>query len=114
MVTIQPIPKNLLIHSVTYTEATEDNGGWNSGMTPAPVTIERVRVEPTSTLSRSSNRRDVNASHIIFIDHVHSSPFLRMKEGSTVNFDGKDWKVERVQTYYAFRSDPHHYEVELV
>lgn len=113
MSTIRPIPKKLLIHSVIYTEKT-DGDGWNDSSTPAPITIDRVRVDASTSLNRSSNRQDINADHVLFIDRVHSSQFFRMKEGSTVEFNGREWKVDTVQEFYDFKNQPHHYEIGLV
>ncbi|MFB4164802.1 putative minor capsid protein [Alteribacillus sp. JSM 102045] len=113
MPTIRPIPKRLLIHSIMYIEKM-DGDGWNDSSSPAPIDIERVRVDAATSITRDSDKRSVTADHVLFIDRVHSSQFFRMKEGSTVEFNGREWKVESVKEFYDFREQPHHYEVGLV
>ena len=113
MRSIKPIPKHLLIHSIIYEERA-DGDGWNNEPVSDPITVNNVRVQPSRILSRTSNREEITADHVLFLDRVHSSHFFKMKEGATVKFNGDAWKVETVQTFYDFRQEPHHYEVGLV
>lgn len=111
VVNVRPIPKRLLLHSIVYTEKVK-NDRWGKN---DPVTIDKVLVQPASTLNIKSNRQDVTADHLLFIDRVNSSHFFKMTEGSKVKFGDEDeWIVSKVKTLYALSDDPHHYEVELI
>lgn len=109
---IKPIPKRLLIHSIIYREKLPDDG-WGGGFAE-PVTIENIRVEPARSINRSGNADDIVARNIVFIDRVYSKPFLELKEKSKVEFNGKEYEVNKVSPHYGFKDTPHHYEVELV
>ncbi|PSL41707.1 minor capsid protein [Salsuginibacillus halophilus] len=110
---VKPIPKNLLIHTVTH-EPYEEGGGWDEPESSEPVTIERVLVQPASALRRNSNADRIEAENVLFVDRANSSAFPDIKAKDTVKFDGKSHEVHKVNKQYAFGPKPHHIEVELV
>jgi len=108
---IRPIPKRLLIHSVTYEEYKEDDGYGDSFADP--IEIKNVRVEPKSAIARSNIREDIEGSTLLFLDRRHSSPFLRPVERSRITFNGRRYEVSSVDEFYADSDVVHHLEVTL-
>ena len=109
---IRPIPKRLLIHSVDYREFIEDQR-WGDGFAD-PVTLEFVRVEPATSMNRDTSKEEVVARSVLYIDRVHTKPFVQPKEKDRVVFQGKEYEVHKVDVHYAFGPRIHHLEVELV
>ncbi len=109
---IRPIPKRLLIHAVEYREYLEDDR-WGDSFDD-PITVEFVRLEPATALNRDTSKEEVVARSVLYIDRVHTKPFVMMKEKSKVTFQGKEYEVHKVNVHYTFGPDPHHIEVELV
>ena len=75
---VKPIPKNLLIHSVEYREYIQDDR-WGDRFAD-PVTLRFVRVEPASDLQRDATKESMPSEAVLFIDRVHSNPFIEPKE----------------------------------
>lgn len=109
---VRPIPKHLLVHSVEYQEYLED-GRWGDSFAD-PVTVSFVRVEPASSLDRDSSKEEIVAENVLFIDRVHSQPFILPKQKDRIIFDGREFEVHRVEVFYAIGDRIHHVEVELV
>lgn len=107
---LRPIPLVLLIHSVTYEEKTNDS--WGDGFAN-PVTLSNVLVQPASSIQRSSTATEILYNSVLFFDATNSTPLVPFKKGSKIHFDGKEMFVEKVNTLYAFESQPHHYEIGL-
>lgn len=105
----KPIPLKLLIHTISYEEY-YNNDGLGSGY-KAPITINYVRVDPITSVTRSSMKNDVEGDSVIFIDRTHSTPYLRLKEKSKITFKEKNYEVVKVKTLYDSAETPHHYEV---
>lgn len=105
---VAPIPKGLLIHTVTYEEMTKSE--WGNSFA-APVTIENVRIEPKNTLSRNGTGSTVTSDTLLFWDSVHSTP-CAFVEDSKVTFSGREMIVVSVSDYYD-ESKLHHKEVRL-
>ena len=109
---IRPIPKKLLIHSVEYREHLEDDR-WGDGFAD-PVTLEFVRVEPATSMNRDTSKEEVVARSVLYIDRTHSKPFVQPKEKDRIIFGGEEYEVHKVDVHYAFGPRIHHLEVELV
>ena len=109
---VKPIPRRLLIHSVTYEEYA-GNDGWGETYL-SPVTLENVLVQPVSNISRSNIAEEKRYRAILFFDMTHSTPKVTFKEKSRVTFNGETMIVQKVNTLYALSTTPHHIEVELV
>ncbi|MFD2658625.1 putative minor capsid protein [Gracilibacillus thailandensis] len=106
---IKPIPKKLLPDTVTYKPLTGDDG-WNKTYGEAQ-TINHVRIEPATSMNRSSNSEGVLASDLIFVDRINSSYFpTDAKAGDLIN----DREVTNVVKAKAFDENPHHLEMEVV
>ena len=110
---VRPIPKQLLIHSVQYREY-EQNERWGERWLDV-VPVINVLVKPSTSLTVTATREQVNSQSILFLDAKYSKPFVEMKEKSEVIFNGRTMKVNKVSPFYTFDGDlPHHYEVELI
>lgn len=109
---IRPIPRKLLPHTIQYEEYTGGDG-WGDEYAPA-ITINYVRVEPSTYLKRSTSQEEILAKNIVFIDRVSSSPFIMLKEKGRVIFNGTEYEVHKVNPFYTFSNTIHHIEVELV
>lgn len=109
---IRSIPLSLLIHSITYEEYTGKPGGWDDTFKDS-ITINHVRVSPSTSLSRDTDQEQIIGKLIVFIDSKSSIPFVEPVEKSKVVFDGGNYIVHKVKPQYALSSIPHHYEVEL-
>ena len=105
---VAPIPKGLLIHTVTYEEMTKSE--WGDSFA-APVTIENVRIEPKNTLSRNGTGSTITSDTLLFWDSVHSTP-CAFVEDSKVTFSGREMIIVSVSDYYD-ESKLHHKEVRL-
>ncbi|MCY8867400.1 minor capsid protein [Bacillus spizizenii] len=111
----KPIPPKLLFHSIEYEEYIDEDqsNGWGGEVSPSQ-TIQNVRVEPITAITRSNIRDDVEGESIVFIDRLNSKPFIKLKEKSKVKFEGKTYEIHRVKALYDENpGTPHHYEVEL-
>lgn len=108
---IKSIPKRLLIHSIEYEEFLGDDG-WDDSFAD-PITINNVRVNPVSKLSRSNDSEGEQVNHVVFVDRKNSSHFPSFKIKSRITFNDITREVVDVKPYYAFDSEPHFYEIEL-
>lgn len=108
---IKSIPKRLLIHTIEYEEFI-GSGTWDDEFAE-PITITGVRVEPVSRLNRSGESEGEQVSHVVFVDRMHSSSFPEFKVRSRITFRGVSREVVGVKPFFAFDSEPHHYEIEL-
>ncbi len=108
--TIKPIPKNLLTDTIAYKPILSDQGdGWNSEYGEEQE-ISFVRVEPATSMNRSSDSQGRQANDIVFIDRNHSSFFpTDAKAGDLIN----DREVTRVKKLKTF-DEIHHLEIEVV
>lgn len=108
----RPIPRKLLPHTITYEEYIGGDG-WENDYAP-PITINHVRVEPSTYIKRSANQEEILAKNIVFIDRVNSSPFTIPKQKGKVTFNGEEYEVHKVNPFYAVGTNIHYLEVELV
>ncbi|GAA5417924.1 hypothetical protein Pryu01_03002 [Paraliobacillus ryukyuensis] len=114
MPTIKPIPKKVLVHEVIYISSQPEEGdGWNDGRSE-PKTISNVRVEPTTSMNRSSDSQGVQANHVLFIDRVNSSLFPSVKAGDKFIFNDVEREASSVKGISTFSDEFHHLEIELV
>ena len=110
---VKPIPKELLIHEVDYEEY-KGTGNFGDEWEDS-VTIDHVRFEPETKITRDANGEEVKTQGTLFLDAVNTPKFRQMKVNSKVTFDGQEMRVNACDVLYAFDPDtPHHYEVELI
>ncbi len=109
----KPIPRKLLIHSVTYTEKSDNDGGWGGGSENEPKVIKHVRFKPKNAVRKTSQNEEKLIKGILFIDAKYSKPYIPLVVDSTVNFNGADLTVLSCEPCFTDDYEPHHYEVEL-
>lgn len=111
----RPIPKSLLRHTCKLSHCTVDEWG---AQTAATVTdLEHVRVEPSTQLVVTKENREVRLSAVLFYDCANSTPkgvTFSVNDDDKVEFGGKTYAVVSVDTLYAEKTTPHHYEIGLV
>lgn len=81
-----PIPKSLLTQKATV--RVPITGGYG-GQYEEPVTIERVRFEPSSAISASSYQLQAPTKGTLIVDATNSSPAFEVPAGSLVSVDGE-------------------------
>ncbi|XQY90645.1 putative minor capsid protein [Metabacillus sp. HB246100] len=111
---IKPIPKKILIHTVTYEEWVEGDGITTEDGFKAPVTLSNVRVQHVSDLTVNTNNKELKYDAILFFDMKNSkaSGKFTFVEESKITFEGKEMFIQKVDPVYAF--ELHHYELGLV
>lgn len=110
---VNPIPKHVLIHTVTYEEWQDGDGISTDGGFQAPVTLSNVRVQELSNIRKSTNSEQLLYDAMLFFDVINSSssgPF-EFKEKSKVTFNGKSMVIEKINPVEALTL--HHYEIGL-
>ena len=106
------IPKSLLIHSCTLeTPLGEDDYG--KVRYSEPVTLEHVRIDPSSSLSSDKQNRELRLSAVLIYDCRNSSGADGFGEEQRITFEGREYTVQKVDKLYD-RSRLHHYEVGLI
>ncbi len=109
---MQPIPKKLLIHSVSFAKEEEEDAWGNKILSEVSV-ISRVRIESSSKLIVTADNRQVTLSMLLFYDCKNSLPQEFVFEiGGFVTFCGLKYRVESVELLYS-ETKPHHYEIGL-
>lgn len=112
MKNVQPIPKELLIHSIIYKEFVK-TGTFEKEYLPEEV-IENVLVQPNTELKSSGNNEEVRTKAVIFLDRLNTPNFKALKPDSIVIFGGTECTVISCEALYDFHPlVPHHYEVTI-
>lgn len=110
---IKPIPKRMLVHTIIYEEY-EEEGPFGGGDFADPITIEGVRVEPSSSIRQNSNGEEIVLKGTVFLDAQNTPLYRKLKEKSKVTFGDDDYRVHQCQALFALDGvTPHHFEVEL-
>lgn len=108
------LPKQWLIHSITYEEYKGVND-WDSEEYTNPIDIKHVRFDDSSVFSRDSDQNKILADAIIFVDAKHSKPIKNFKERSKITFNDKDYVLKKVvPCYYPTKNKIRHYELEVI
>lgn len=111
MVKVKPIPKKVLPHSIEYERYAGE--GRNGPTYDMAITVNNVRIEPTSEKVVDSNGEQIQLKSKLFIDAVNSAPTVHLKEKSIVHFNGNDYYIQSVAPFYANSSIVHHWELRL-
>lgn len=110
-----PIPKLLLIHSCTL-ETPLGEDGYGKVSYSDPVTLEHVRIDPSSSLSSDKQNRELRLSAVLIYDCRSSSGLngnIEFQEEQRITFEGAQYTVNKISRLYD-RLRLHHYEVELI
>lgn len=107
---IIPIPKELLIHNITYCERINDDR--YGGRFKEPITISNVLVQPSDEIVKTGPNEEKLLKGTLFIDCINSQPAFELIPQSKITFEDKEMIIQNVKPIYAFKL--HHYEVGLV
>ena len=108
------IPRWARPHTVTYKKRTGTDIHQKSTYAD-PVTIQYVRMEPTSKIVLSKDNTQVQLASVLFYDCQDSLPTgITFSALDVITFNGHDYTVIEPDPLYALSSTPHHYEVGLI
>lgn len=109
---IKPIPKRLLPHNVIYKEYLGNTGEGDEWGEKTPLSF--VKIEEKTQLKVTSNGREIIGNARMFYDLINSNGLTRKPmENSTIDFNGRKYKVVNTDVFYADNANQHHYEVLL-
>ena len=109
---IKPIPKKLLIHTVTRLERATDR--WGEETLKEKEIIKRVRIEPSNKVVRDKNNAEIQISATLFYDCKNSLPRdIQFSEDDIIVFNGQKHKVQTIEPLYDGER-LHHIEMGLV
>ena len=77
---MRAIPKALLIHTITLHKK-ENEDRWGNGNLDTGITIQHVRMEPSSKIIRDKNNAEIQLSATLFYDCRNSLLVLVYKSG---------------------------------
>ena len=110
---MQPIPKRLLIHTVTLYE-TSKKDAWGTVALDKGKELTHVRLEPSGKIVRDKNNAEIQLAATLFYDCKNSRPAgLTLKVDDVVAFTGETYRVQTVEPLYDDKH-LHHYEIGLV
>lgn len=110
---MRPIPKKLLIHTVTHARI-EDSSRWEEGELTNQKELKYVRMEPSSKVVRDKNNAEVQLSSTLFYDCKNSWPRgIEFVVDGVILFDGQKYAIQLVEPLYDGQR-LHHYEVGLI
>lgn len=110
---IKPIPKKLLIHTVTLQRKTSEDM-WGKESLGEGIKLEHVRMEPSSRIVRNKNGAEVQLAATLFYDCRSSRPSgITLQEDDIILFNGQKHKVQTIEPLYDEKK-LHHYEMGLI
>lgn len=113
---IQPIPREVLPHTVTVTG--EELDSWGNYITPdgvSPYELAPVRLDFGAELKINRAGQEITARGILFIDQTRCPDFTGLEVGSVISYAGSRYTVVVCDPVFADRGDrPHHYELGLI
>ncbi len=110
---IKPIPKKLLIHTVTHAKE-QKKDRWGKTELADEQELKRVRLEPTSKIVRDKNGAEVQLAATLFYDCKNSRPQgMVFAIDGTILFNGEKYSVQLVEPLYDGER-LHHYELGLI
>ena len=104
----RPIPRHLLIHTVTHKSPVTDKYGNESGTT---TPMYRVRLEPVKKQTLSDLGEMKDDKYLMFVDMVHST-VIAIAKGDKITFNGTELTVREVFPA-PDEKGTHHLEVAL-
>ena len=110
---MRPIPKTLLIHTVTLCKKGEEDR-WGKDNPDYGTELTYVRMEPSGRIVRDKNNAEIQLAALLFYDCKNSSPRdVEFCVDDIIVFNGMKHKVETVDPLYDNRG-LHHYELGLI
>lgn len=110
---MRPIPKRLLIHTVTLNKKINEDR-WGKGELDDGISLTHVRIEPSGKIVRDKNNAEIQLAATLFYDCRNSDPRgVEFKVDDIVVFNGVKHRIEVVEPLYDDKR-LHHYELGLV
>lgn len=108
------IPRWARPHTVTYRHYTGTDIH-QKALYDSPITIQYVRMEPTSKVVLSKENTQVQLVSVLFYDCQDSEPVnIGFTELDQIIFNGRKYTVMSVDILYDKTVTPHHYEIGLI
>lgn len=110
---LAPIPRFLLVHSCILRKVTSPDP-WGGGGDLSDTKINFVRIEPCRSQKFSLGGDIPEVSAKLFYDSFSSSPNdVRFEPKDKVVFNGREYVIVEVRTFYGDSWKVHHLEVML-
>lgn len=107
---MRPIPRKLLINTADVVTETTDRWGEVTGENK--VTLNLVRIEPSSSITVDKQNSQIKVDAVMYYDCRLSQPAdFKFVLGAKVVFDGTDYRITTIKRYNT--NIPHHYEIGL-
>ena len=109
---MKPIPKRMLVNSVTYEEYVNDTGEGSYYKTP--ITLNNVKIDEQKQFSYTNNGKEVVGNGMLFYDLINSTGLTNNPiNESIITFNGKKYTIKDLDILRANDNEPHHYEILL-
>lgn len=110
---MRPIPKKLLIHTVTLSHpAGKDR--WGKKISGGDTVVHRVRMEPSRNIVKDKDNNEIRLAATLFFDCKNSRPAdIVFALDDIITFIGQKHQVKQVEPLYDGQR-LHHYEIGLV
>ncbi len=110
---MKPIPKKLLIHTVTHAKAVKADR-WGTKDLAEKQDLRYVRMEPSRQIVRDKSGAEIQLAATLFYDCTNSSPAgVQFAVDDIIIFNGQKHQVKTVEPLYDERK-LHHYEMGLI
>jgi hypothetical protein len=110
----RPIPKSLLIHSVTHTY-NKVLDSWKKVTSSDTRTVKHVRLEPSTRRVINKENQQVQVRATMFYDCHNSTPrAITFADGDSIIFADVEYIVNHTELLFDDSKRPHHMELELV
>lgn len=110
---MKPIPKQLLIHTVTLRYKTDSDIWDNSAY--EEQTLHYVRIEPKKTLTYTKESQQLSLNSILFIDALNSTLPTKISLDDEIIWRGNTYTIKSIDEQFALDGlSLHHYEIGLI
>ena len=110
---MRPIPKKLLIHTVTHARIAS-NDRWDEGSLTDQQELKCVRMEPSSKIVRDKNNAEIQLAATLFYDCKNSRPRgVDFAVDDIILFNGQKHAIQLIEPLYDGKR-LHHYEQGVV
>lgn len=110
---MRPIPKALLIHTVTLAKTVPEDR-WGTKSLTGQKDLKRVKVEPSSKIVRNKNGAEIQLVATLLYDCKNSLPRgVQFAVDDIIIFNGQKHSIQLAEPLYDGKK-LHHYEVGLI
>jgi len=108
------IPRWMRPHTITY-KARTGTDAWSNPSYAASVTVNYVRMEPTSKIILSKDNTQIQLASVLYYDCQDSSPTgMQFKGLDVIEFNGRTYTVIEPDSLYDKGVTAHHLEIGLI